>query len=309
MVEALGLVVRGFGRWAVLALALVLILSTGANAADAPRVHGQGRLFEILRAGVAPSHVFGTMHSSHPSVLKLSPAVTKALKASRALLVEVVQNEALDSTLAREMVLNDGRTLPDVIGSELMAQVTEAAKDYGLPPENLKLSRPWAIMFMFSVPKSEMERELSGQRELDEALQNYATKQGKLVLGLEQAEELTRFLSGLPDADQAAMLRMTLLHHADIEQVFNDIREAYLKGNLDRLHAMSQELAAGEDTRLNDLFERELIDARNARMAERMMPEIRQGGAFVAVGALHLSGERGILRLLEDAGFRVRRVE
>jgi len=309
MVEALGLVVRGFGRWAVLALALVLILSTGANAADAPRVHGQGRLFEILRAGVAPSHVFGTMHSSHPSVLKLSPAVTKALKASRALLVEVVQNEALDSTLAREMVLNDGRTLPDVIGSELMAQVTEAAKDYGLPPENLKILRPWAIMFMFSVPKSEMERELSGQRELDEALQNYATKQGKLVLGLEQAEELTRFLSGLPDADQAAMLRMTLLHHADIEQVFNDIREAYLKGNLDRLHAMSQELAAGEDTRLNDLFERELIDARNARMAERMMPEIRQGGAFVAVGALHLSGERGILRLLEDAGFRVRRVE
>ena len=309
MAEALELLVRRIGRWAFLALALVLVLVSTTSAAEGPRLHGQGRLFEVMRAGVAPSHVFGTMHSSHPSVLKLSPAVTKALKASRALLVEVVQNDALDATLAREMVFNDGRKLPDVIQPELMAQVTEAAKDYGLPPENLKILRPWAIMFMFSVPKSEMERELSGQRELDEALQTYATKQGKSIVGLERAEELTRFLSGLPDADQAAMLRMTLLHHADIEQVFNDIREAYLKGDLDRLHAMSRELSAGEDARLNDLFERELIDVRNARMVERMLPELRSGGAFVAVGALHLSGEQGILRQLEDSGFRVRRVE
>lgn len=301
--------IGAFGRFLVLAIALLTLVSAGASAADPERPYGQGRLFEVLRAGEPPSHVFGTMHSNHPSVLQLSPAATKALKASRALLVEALQNAELDQTLAQEMVLSDGRKLGDIIGPDLLAQVNEAAQDYGLPAANLGILRPWAVMFIFSVPKSEMDRELSGQKALDEALQSYATKQGKTVIGLEKAIELTSFLSGLSDADQAAMLRMTLLHHDNIEEIFNDIREAYLRGDLDKLHAMSREISAGEDPRLNDLFERELIDARNARMVERMMPEIRQGGAFVAVGALHLSGERGILRLLENAGYRIRKVE
>jgi len=298
-----------YGRLAFLALAALFIWSAAAVAADEARVYGQGRLFEVSRAGTPPSHVFGTMHSNHPTVLKLTPKVTQALKSSSALLVEVVQGPELDATLANAMVLADGRTLASIVGPDLMAQVTSAANDYGLLPENLNRLRPWAVMFLFSVPKSEFDREATGQRGLDEALQVYATKQGKKVMGLERAEELTNFLSGLADADQSAMLRMTLLHHAEIERLFEDIRQAYLRGDLDRLHAMSRALSAGEDARLNDLFERELIDARNQRMAERMLPQLRTGSAFVAVGALHLSGEQGILRLLEQAGFRIRRVE
>jgi hypothetical protein len=40
-------------------------------------------------------------------------------------------------------------------------------------------------------------------------------------------------------------------------------------------------------------------------MAERMAPMLRQGGAFIAVGAAHLPGETGLLRLIEKAGYRV----
>lgn len=47
---------------------------------------------------------------------------------------------------------------------------------------------------------------------------------------------------------------------------------------------------------------------RNRRMVERMARHVNQGGAFVAVGALHLSGENGILRLLEKRGYKVSRV-
>ena len=67
-------------------------------------------------------------------------------------------------------------------------------------------------------------------------------------------------------------------------------------------------MAAGEDARLNDLYERELVDARKERMVAAMMNHLAGGRVFVAVGALHLSGETGILRLLERAGWRVRRV-
>jgi uncharacterized protein YbaP (TraB family) len=41
-------------------------------------------------------------------------------------------------------------------------------------------------------------------------------------------------------------------------------------------------------------------------MADRMQPYLKQGKAFVAVGALHLPGEQGLLKLLEQRGYSVR---
>jgi uncharacterized protein YbaP (TraB family) len=51
-----------------------------------------------------------------------------------------------------------------------------------------------------------------------------------------------------------------------------------------------------------------LIDDRNARMAQRLRPWLRHGGAFIAVGALHLPGEHGLLAVLSAQGLRLTRV-
>jgi hypothetical protein len=48
-----------------------------------------------------------------------------------------------------------------------------------------------------------------------------------------------------------------------------------------------------------------LLTQRNTRMVERMKPALKDGKAFIAVGAAHLSGEAGLLNLLEKAGYRV----
>ena len=59
---------------------------------------------------------------------------------------------------------------------------------------------------------------------------------------------------------------------------------------------------------LNEVFAQRLLFDRNVRMFERMQPQLRAGNAFVAVGALHLYGEKGILSLLQRDGYRVSRV-
>jgi uncharacterized protein YbaP (TraB family) len=43
-------------------------------------------------------------------------------------------------------------------------------------------------------------------------------------------------------------------------------------------------------------------------MADRMQARLNEGRAFVAVGALHLYGDRGVLALLERRGWSVTRV-
>jgi hypothetical protein len=38
-------------------------------------------------------------------------------------------------------------------------------------------------------------------------------------------------------------------------------------------------------------------------MAQRIIPYLEQGNSFIAVGALHLAGPRGILALLRQSGY------
>jgi len=79
---------------------------------------------------------------------------------------------------------------------------------------------------------------------------------------------------------------------------------AYLKGDLDEIYRRSMEMQSQDDELAKRLMH-SLIDERNQRMLERMLPELKKGRTFIAVGALHLPGEFGLLNLLRKAGFAV----
>jgi uncharacterized protein YbaP (TraB family) len=61
---------------------------------------------------------------------------------------------------------------------------------------------------------------------------------------------------------------------------------------------LTEEMTAIED----DVYR---VDERNLRMVERITDRLAEGGVLVAVGALHLPGERGILNLLAGRGYRI----
>ena len=56
-------------------------------------------------------------------------------------------------------------------------------------------------------------------------------------------------------------------------------------------------------------FEKTLIDERNLHMVEAMEPLLEKGNGFVAVGALHLPGEKGIVETLRARGWSVTRAD
>ena len=48
-----------------------------------------------------------------------------------------------------------------------------------------------------------------------------------------------------------------------------------------------------------------LLYQRNERMVEKMEARLAEGRAFIAMGALHLYGDRGVLALLAQRGYKV----
>ena len=69
---------------------------------------------------------------------------------------------------------------------------------------------------------------------------------------------------------------------------------------IDASHILTPQESAAEDE-----MTRQLLGARNKVMVERMSALLESGGAFVAVGALHLVGKGGLIALLREAGYSV----
>ncbi|MBI2294906.1 MAG: TraB/GumN family protein [Betaproteobacteria bacterium] len=297
-VQAVAPVCVRFAAAALAALVLAWTLPAAAQRFD------RGLLWRVEGGGAQPGHVFGTIHVSDPRVTQLPAAVTRELNEARSLTVEVGLGTTNILTLANRMVFLDGRDLPGTVGPELYGKTAVLAEKRGIPEPALRLFKPWAVALLLSVPQQEPSEVL------DHVLVRAATAQGKPVHELESVDEQVATFEGLPESDQVALLRRAVDQHERMPRTIGRVIEAYLARDLAAMWRIGEESGEGsvEAKRLNEAFARRLLDERNTRMVERMQARLEEGRAFIAIGALHLYGERGVLAALERRGWRVTRV-
>lgn len=283
----------------VLWLLLGLVWLGAASAQQGP--YQRGLLFEV-RAGAADScWLFGTIHSEDPRVMDLPAEVRGALEGSAVMALEVVPDAQAILRSMVTMVYTDGRTLEEVVGPAAYRDVVDAMQERGLAEAAIRDFKPWAVVTLLSVPPAK-----TGEF-LDIHLYKQALAGGKEVVGLETIDEQLAVFEGLSEEDQVALLEQTLDVRDRLPSVFEQLLETYLRRDIGGLLRLSDRyLRGGGDTLLAERFRSAALDVRNARMAERMVPLIEAGGCFIAVGALHLPGDGGVLARLQDAGFSLR---
>ena len=118
---------------AAFVLTVLLVGRLALAAGDLP--NGQGLLWKIERAGLAPSYLFGPIHITDERVLDLPPAVEAAFGAARSATFEIIMTDELRMTMARAMVLRDGRTLESILSPELYREAATAGARSGFGPE------------------------------------------------------------------------------------------------------------------------------------------------------------------------------
>jgi uncharacterized protein YbaP (TraB family) len=292
-------------RFLVLFLALLLaIVGAGlsrpapAAAGDAPR----GLLWRIdAGGGTDACYLFGTVHVSDERVTTLAPAVRSAFAGAGTVALEIVFSKVDPKAVARLSFNPKGPYLSDLLDEALYRRAVAALAPYGMTEQAVNISKPWVVFATLSMPPGQDPAAV-----LDQQLERRALRAGKRVVSLETIEEQLGVLDDLPMAVQIDMLRQTLDSLDEIESARAATVEAYVSGDLDRIVAIYKSLVADMPQRQVRLFETRVIEDRNRRMAERMEPLLRGGDCFVAVGALHLPGKTGLIRLLRGRGYRVR---
>jgi uncharacterized protein YbaP (TraB family) len=130
-----------------------------------------------------------------------------------------------------------------------------------------------------------------------------AKKGKKEVVGLETVEEQFGIFDRIPDTTELRMVMDMIDDFGTQRRQFSEMSQLYRKRDLDGLGAMIQsspDMAGMEDVMLWD---------RNKRWIPTMEKAMSSSPVLFAVGAGHLPGEEGVIRLLRKAGYRVEPVE
>ncbi|MGD1877709.1 MAG: TraB/GumN family protein [Kiloniellaceae bacterium] len=276
----------------------------------APIPHGQGRIWQADFPGQAPSYIFGTIHVNDPRVLELPEAAEAAFAGAQFAAFEAdMADELSEAEQRRHFELPEGSDLETLLGEETYEKLQSLALFQFITVKRLEDMQPWIIWTMIgnrSVPIDVQQKE--DELVLDDWLQQRARDDGKEVIALETTEEQIRIFSGLSLEDQVSMLRSAIEAYDD-PRVKVQWVELYLDGDLAQRYALWQRFLGYLEPGVAQRFNNRLATRRNRAMVEHLLPIFAKGSTFVAVGVMHLPGEQGILRLLEQRGYTVTRLQ
>ncbi|WP_294642182.1 TraB/GumN family protein [uncultured Aureimonas sp.] len=282
--------------------------------------NGEGRLFRIEREGLKPSFLFGTMHLSDPRIVDLPDAADRALDGADGVVIEttdVLDPARMGATLlsrADLTTLPAGQTLAGVVGEEGMARIVPVLEARGTPAAAIARLQPWFVAAGLLMTDCETQRTAQGAKVLDVAIAERAAAAAKPLDGLETAAEQLEALASMPLDLQADNLVASVVLVDRMPDLFETMIDLYLKGQIALIGpATEKALPSGTDAAtslaVTQAFEDRVVHRRNALMAERLQPFLAKGGRFVAVGALHLPGETGLVAALRRAGWTVTRAD
>ncbi|MCX7890965.1 MAG: TraB/GumN family protein [Burkholderiales bacterium] len=263
-----------------------------------------GLLFRVAKPGVPPSFVFGTVHVADPRVLELAPPVAQAFRASRAFAAELALDALIDPRLADAEALPAGGSLATLVGEPAFGRIAAQLVAQGVPAAAVDRMKPWAALVRVSrvdVPPDAAT--------LDQKLLAMARARRLPVVPLEWADEQIAAFDTVPVETQVALLRHAVIDRDALGATSQATVEAWLRRDLAAIARAGERIGARYPhvARHYRVLEKHIVANRTLLMHHRLILPLREGGLFVAVGASHLPGDKGLLRLLAKDGYTVTR--
>ena len=198
----------------------------------------------------------------------------------------------------------DGQTLEEKIGAEDFERAFAHLKPIGLSREFVNKLKPWGVLLNLRSPRGDEGSPL------DSRLLEMARARRMPLYQIEGVEEQIFTFDEFPMESQVALLKHSLAHRDELSELAERTLEAYLERDVSAIWRLREAFSARHPqiAAHQTAMTKRVVHDRSVVMAFRMQRQLRRGAAFVALGALHLYGERGVLALLEQDGYHAARV-
>lgn len=283
------------------------------DALVAPHVYPVGNLWKASKED-STVVVAGTLHVPDLRLAALTERVEPFLKSADLLILEATsEDEAALAELAATnpglFFITEGPTLIDLLSEEDWARAQEMLSALGVPAFVAAQFQPWYLNLTLAIPPCAMALVQSGEKGLDRQLEAIAEIAGLPIKSLDDTEAVIRIFADAPFDEQMDGLRLTLSTNEDSAANTSTLIEAYFDGRTREGWEFGRILVdrAGVENgqELFDEVNTSLLVERNEAWEPRIRELVDGKDVVIAVGAAHLSGESGVLRALERAGYQL----
>jgi uncharacterized protein YbaP (TraB family) len=244
------------------------------------------------------SYLYGTIHVMPKDKFTISPKIQQVIQASQVLAMEVDLNMDFKTKIqiAQEMIIPGGKTLEDIMSKSDFNRVKTFCLDT-LQMKKGKFKKYVRLKpFFFSsvIAQEQMGKTASYEMEFNKI----AKKRKMPTLGLESIQFQMQTINKMSIEDQAKMM-MEEFGSNPADQ-FDTLLSLYLKEDLDELYK-SVVLETSSIPEFNYNF----LELRNANWIPVIEKQLTVQSTFIAVGAAHLPGPKGVIQLLKEQGYSV----
>ncbi len=253
-----------------------------------------------------PSYLFGTHHLIPIQFLDSVPGLFKSFNDCETVVGEMVMNN-IDATakIQQAAIMPDHQQINELLNDEEYKTVDTELKSvlkFGL--KEVSIMNPTLILTMYEM---EIYKKLTGftdDKQSDSYFQLIAEEKDKKVVGLETIDQQIAVLFGNGSLErQANVLVETVRQKNTILKEMIQLNKLYKTGKLDELIALSK--GKGNITDMTEEEYANLVDKRNADWMTKLPKLMHESPCFIAVGAMHLGGKNGLIKLLQKEGYKV----
>ena len=251
------------------------------------------------------SYLFGTYHLKSGDFLKKVKGAQEALEASEAVVGELEITPEVASQLMTYMVMED-QQLDSILTIEQYDSVAAALKEQlGIPIMMLNKVKPMGIYLLLAsgeAGKEIRENKKEGDSQpMDMWIQTRAKETNRPVLSLETMQDQAELLfnSSSIERQTEMLLQYIRMEQKSVDAESEKLEKCYSEQNLECLVELMQ------SSDYSDIEKNLLLRDRNLRWIPQLEDNMKKQSSFVAVGALHLAGDQGLISLLQNQGYIV----
>lgn len=247
-----------------------------------------------------PSYLFGTIHMIPKKDYFFTKLMKEKFNDCSILVLEIDINIPIKTQidLVKKMFIPDNKTLKDYLNEDEYKRFSAYILD-SLKLKESKLKRYIRIKPFFSmglILKDKIKKIKMYEKEL-----NKLAKKNKMKLTeLETIDFQMSIIEKISIEDQVSMIfKDSESNNFNLLAEFYELLEVYEEQNVFKLYELMKEEEEFA------LFEKDFFIDRHENWIPKIENLIREQSAFIAIGAGHLAGEKGVINLLRNKGYVV----
>lgn len=268
-----------------------------------------------------PSYIVGTFHVAPASFVDSIPGLRAAMDESEQVCGELDMKDMMSpegiKKMMDAMMLEDGKTLKDIFTADEMNRLNAYLREL----LTIDLTNPMLEQQMGKMSPAALAQQMTVltyikknpgvnlQDLIDNSFQKYAQEKQKPIIGLETLDfQINTLFKGKTIERQKELLLCIVDNPKYNEQMLDEMSKAYFALDINKLKELMDEK---ENNQCDSTpAENDAVFGKRNRDWLTKMPAIMSAkSTLFHVGAGHLPGDEGVLKLLTNAGYTVEAVK